>query len=344
MSSLTDDLPFLLTESGVKELRKAAHRCVYTNKDGRRFPITDPTVRVVDHHAWGWSDWFITADHYVAADAALRWKQFDQLTGMISLARITVIDPRKLAIDSKGRARNASSLVPRGKRERRRASLGASIGALPGAGVGSIAVIGDPSPAGIAVGAAAALAIAASGGVVAVGYDRGKGSRSAWITDEPVLRRPLLPLMPRARRAAQEEPAMPLDVYRAIARAVFTWYDTRELLGSVPDLAGIHLGIHECMYAMLAAAPSWVSTDLTRAVDDLHRYCDLVDEHEKTLEQMQARIERERQLAEPPPAAPINTAIPLDDVESALEMYEQRLEAFRDLQRSDPHVVDDDSE
>lgn len=336
MSSPAESVPFILSPRGERNLAKTARHCTVPVKGGRRDWNVAPVLTVIDEHPWGWSRWVIARENYLDADAALHTGQLDLLPGFIELVQLTVIDPSQLVVDAHGELQPVTATLPRGRREWRRAGAGAGIAAVPGVGIGAFAVATNPDLFGSLLGAGSAVAITAMGGMVAVARRRGKESRSAWVSDDPDARKPSLPLSPRRRRAAVEEPVMPFELYEAIARATLVWADTMTLVPKIPALRSAHLGIHERMYAAFGASPSWSSRDLPTVIEQLHRYCDVIERHEANYELGECEIERERQRAEPDPDLTAEVSLPTDDAEDDLQRHEQQIQAYEDLRNPEP--------
>lgn len=332
MASPDESIPFLLTERGERNLAKTARHCTVPTKGGARDWNVAPVLTVIDEHPWGWSQWVIPRERYLDADAVLHWGQHELLPQFLDLVRITVIDPSQVVVNSRGDVQPVTAVLPRGRRERRRAGFGAGIAALPAAGMGTFAAVSYEGVFGTVFGAGSAVALTAMGGMIALSTGRSKGARSGWVSTDPDFRKPWLPMLPHRRPAAAAEPNMPHELYVAIARTVMVWADTRALVTAIPALTKLHAGAHERMYTALGAAPSWSSHDLPTVIDQLHRYCDLIEKHEATYERDQECIERERQLAEPPAQTPLEVNLQTDDAEDDLQLHEQQLQAYEDLQ------------
>ena len=332
MPSLSDVDPFVFTERGRKNLTKAAQRSTVPDKEGRRQLSVEASITVTDEHPWGWTHWAIPQERYPAAAAAHRHGDLAALMQLIDLVRITVIDPKDTVIDAQGRVQNANTLMPHGPRERRRAAVGAGITAVPATAIGSAALVVDPGAFGIIAGGATATAMTLMGAAIVVLNGRGRGVRSAWATSEFLYRKPWLGWLLGRRQATAAEPVMPVEVYLAIARATGLWEDTRGLVSEIPPLAELHAGVHGRIYEALGAAPSWASSQLPEVIEQIHRYCDLIEAETGHYNAAQARLKNQRQQTEAEQERPLEVEIAEDD----LQRHEHRLAAYEELE----HYVD----
>lgn len=337
MPSLSDVYPFVFTERGRKNLTKAAQRSTVADKEGRRQLSVEASITVTDEHPWGWTHWAIPKERYPAAAAAYRHGDVAALMQLIDLVRITVIDPKDTVIDAKGRVQNANTLRPHGPRERRRAAVGAGITAVPATGLGAVSVVAAPGAFGIIAGGATATAMTLMGAAIVVLNGRGRGVRSAWATSEFGYRKPWFGWLPGRRQATAAEPVMPVEVYLAIARATGLWEDTRGLVSEIPPLAELHAGVHGRIYEALGAAPSWASSQLAEVVEQIHRYCDLIEAETGRYDDAQERLKKQRLHAEAEQERPLEVEIAEDD----LQRHEHRLQAYEELEH---YLEDDDAE